>query len=110
MYTAFLVWLAVSAALFALGIYSILSKKSVAFGFWANAEMFPVEDVKGYNRAVGKLWCVFGVAFALLGIPLLPGQNKAYIIFSILGSMAETVAAMVVYVTIIEKKYRKHEK
>lgn len=106
---AFMIWLVVSVSMFALGIYAILSKKEVAFGFWANAEMFPVEDVKGYNHAVGKLWCVFGAVFALLGIPLLPGQNSGYIIFSILGSMVEAIAAMVVYVTVIEKKYRRNK-
>ncbi|MCM1121478.1 MAG: hypothetical protein NC416_02735 [Eubacterium sp.] len=107
MNVAFVIWLAVSAAIFVLGIYAMLSKKEVAFGFWANAKVFPVKDVKGYNHAVGKLWCVFGVAFALLGIPLLTGQNSAWIIISILGCMAEAIAAMVVYVTVIEKKYRK---
>ena len=104
---AFMIWLAVSAAMVVLGIYAILSKREVAFGFWANTKMFPVEDVKGYNHAVGTLWCAFGVVFALLGIPLLPVQNTGYIIISILGCMAEAIAAMVVYVTIIEKKYRK---
>lgn len=104
---AFIVWLALGVAFIALGVYAILSKKEVAFGFWANAKMFPVQDIKGYNHAVGKLWCVFGIVFALLGIPLLPGQNTGYIIISILGCMAEAIAAMVVYVTIIEKKYRR---
>lgn len=104
---AFIVWLALGAAFIVLGVYAMLSKKEVAFGFWANAKMFPVQDIKGYNHAVGKLWCVFGIIFALLGIPLLPGQNTGYIIISILGCMAEAIAAMVVYVTIIEKKYRR---
>lgn len=104
---AFIVWLALGVAFIALGVYAILSKKEVAFGFWANAKMFPVQDIKGYNHAVGKLWCVFGIVFALLGIPLLPGQNTGYIIISILGCMVEAIAAMVVYVTIIEKKYRR---
>lgn len=104
---AFIVWLALGVAFIALGVYAILSKKEVAFGFWANAKIFPVQDIRGYNHAVGKLWCVFGIVFALLGIPLLPGQNTGYIIISILGCMAEVIAAMVVYVTIIEKKYRR---
>ena len=104
---AFIIWLAAGAAMIVLGIYALLSKKAVAFGFWANAKMFPVKDVKGYNRAVGKLWCAFGFIFAFLGIPLLQGQNSGYIIFSILGCMAEAIAAMVIYVTVIEKKYRK---
>lgn len=105
--TAFICWLAVSAAFIVLGIYAFFSKKAAAFGFWANAEVFAVEDVRGYNRAVGRLWCGFGIAFALLGIPLLPGQNAGYITITILGSLIEAIAVMVIYVTVIEKKYRK---
>ncbi len=107
MYTAFMCWLAVGAAFIGLGIYVMLSTKKRAFGFWANAEMFPVEDIKGYNRAVGKLWCAFGTAFVLLGIPLLPGQNEGYIVITILGSLVEAIVVMAIYVTVIERKYRK---
>lgn len=107
--SAFMIWLSVSAAIFFLGIYALVSNKTVAFGFWANAKMFPVKDVKGYNHAVGKLWCVFGVAFALLGIPLLPGMNAGYIVITMLGSLIEVIAVMIIYVTVIEKKYRKKE-
>lgn len=104
---AFAIWLLISVAFIILGIYACVSKKEVAFGFWANAETFPVNDVKAYNHAVGKLWCVFGVVFAILGIPLLKGQNSPFIIISILGIMLEAIIAMVVYTTVIEKKYRK---
>ena len=90
-----------------LGIYAFLSKKEVAFGFWANAKMFPVSNVKAYNKAVGKLWCAYGAIFILLGLPLLNGQNSALILLSVIGIMAETIAVMVTYVTVIEKKYRK---
>lgn len=107
--SAFMIWLSVSAAIFLLGIYALVSNKTVAFGFWANAKMFPVKDVKEYNHAVGKLWCVFGVAFALLGIPLLPGMNAGYIVITMLGSLIEVIAVMIIYVTVIEKKYRKKE-
>ena len=104
---AFLIWLAMSACFVIMGIYNIFSKKKSAFGFWANAKVFEVTDVKAYNRALGKLWCVFGVVFALLGLPLLYGQNSPYILLTILGAMLEAIAAMVVYVTVIEKKYRR---
>lgn len=104
---AFVIWLLVSVAFVLLGIYVCLSKKEVAFGFWANAEMFPVNDIKAYNHAVGKLWIVFGIVFAVLGLPLLKGQNNPLIILSILGIMLEAIAAMVIYTTVIEKKYRK---
>ena len=104
---AFVIWLLMSIAFVILGIYASVSKKEVAFGFWANADTFPVNDVKAYNRAVGKLWIVFGIVFVVLGLPLLKGQNNPFIILSILGIMIEAIAAMVVYTTVIEKKYRK---
>lgn len=104
---AFIIWLLVSIAFVILGIYACVSKKEVAFGFWANANTFPVNDVKAYNRAVGKLWIVFGIVFAVLGLPLLKGQNNPLIILSILGIMIEAIVVMVIYTTVIEKKYRK---
>lgn len=104
---AFVIWLLMSIAFVILGIYASVSKKEVAFGFWANADTFPVKDVKAYNRAVGKLWIVFGIVFSVLGLPLLKGQNNPFIILSVLGIMIEAIAAMVIYTTVIEKKYRK---
>lgn len=104
---AFFMWLILGCLFVGLGIYSFISKKAVAFSFWANAEMFPVNNVKEYNRTMGILWIVFGVVFIILGLPLLKGQNSPYIVFSILGVMAEAIAAMAIYTTVIEKKYRK---
>lgn len=104
---AFFIWFIFSCLFILLGIYSFISKKEVAFSFWANAEVFPVNDIKAYNHAMGKLWIVFGVVFAILGLPLYKGQNSPYIIFSILGVMAEAIVTMGVYTTVIEKKYRK---
>ena len=104
---AFVIWLLVSIAFVILGIYAYVSKKEVAFGFWANADTFSVNDIRAYNCAVGKLWMVFGMVFAVLGLPLLKGQNNPFIILSILGIMLEAIVAMVIYTTVIEKKYRK---
>lgn len=104
---AFFIWLIAGCAFIFLGVYNFKSKKEVAFGFWANTEVFPVNNVKRYNRALGKLWCIFGIVFIILGLPLLKGQNSPYILFSILGVMAEAIVVMAVYVTVIEKKYRK---
>lgn len=103
----FFLWLIAGCFFVLLGIYAILSKKDMPFRFWANAKPFPVNHVKAYNRAVGKLWCVYGIVFILLGAPLIKGQNTPYILFSILGLMAETIIAMAVYTTVIETKYRK---
>jgi len=90
-----------------MGIYCLNSRKAKPFGFWANAEAAPIDDVKGYNRALGILWCVYGVLFTLIGLPLLTGQNSGLIMISVLGAMFISIAAMAVYAAYIEPKYRK---
>ena len=49
-------------------------------GFWANTETIKVKDVKGYNRASGLLFIIYGIIFVILGIPLLEGQNTPYVL------------------------------
>ncbi len=105
----FFLWTVCGAVFIGIGIFSLFAKKPL--GFWANAETFAVDDVKGYNRALGKLWTVYGAAFILLGLPLLAGQNSPLIVLvSVPGVMAATIAAMCVYTLVIEKKYRGKEK
>ncbi len=105
---AFIIWLIMAFIFIAMGLYLCVAKKAKVAGFWANAKTFPVENVRAYNKAVGKLWCVYGVVLALLGIPLLGGQNSAGgILISVVGTMIVSIAAMIVYVVVIESKYRK---
>lgn len=104
---AFVIWVIIGVLFIVMGIYDFNSKKAKPFGFWANAEVAPIEDVKGYNRALGILWCVYGVLFTLIGLPLLDGQNSGLIIIPILGAMLISIAAMVAYVVGIEPKCRK---
>lgn len=103
---AFIIWMLVGAVFVGMGIYEFFSKKETPFGFWANARTPQIADVKGYNRALGKLWIVFGVVFMLFGIPLLSGQNSPAVLFSVLGIMLAVIAVMAGY-TVIEAKYRK---
>lgn len=105
--SAFIIWASVGIVFIGMGIYDMSSKKEKPFGFWANAKTLPIEDVRGYNKALGKLWVFFGIGFILIGIPLLPGWNSGWVVVTILGAMALTIAAMAVYTTVIEKKYRK---
>ena len=104
---AFLIWALFGLSFLVLGFYVFHAKTAKAFGFWANADVFPVEDVKSYNQALGKMWCVFGIIFILLGLPLLSGQNSPYIFLSLFGVMLEAIVIMVIYITKIEAKYRK---
>ena len=108
---AFVIWAIMGVLFIVMGIYVFNSKKTKPFGFWTNAEVMPVEDVKGYNRALGILWCVYGVLFTLIGLPLLilDEQNVGLIIISVLGVMFISIGAMAVYSIGIESKYRKKE-
>ncbi len=101
----FIIWGLTGLLFVGMGIYAFFSKKPT--GFWANAEMFEVTDVKKYNSAVAKLFCAFGIVFILLGLPLLAEENSALIILSVLGTMLETIVMMAIYVTVIENKYKK---
>ena len=48
-----------------------------------------------------------GVIFILLGIPLLIPEATVWILLPVVGVMVELIAMMVIYVTVIEKKYKK---
>lgn len=101
---AFVICSMVGVLFIVLGIFSAHSKKPA--GFWANASVGEITDVKGYNRAVGKLFVVYGLLFILCCMPVMAGQNSAWIILTILGVMFETIGVMIVYTVVIEKKYR----
>ncbi len=104
----FIIWGVVGILFILMGIYKICSKKTQPFGFWANAEVFPVNDVKAYNKALGKLWIVFGIIFIVLGIPLLAEQNAGSIAITIVGILFLSITTMIVYVIKIEGRYRKN--
>ena len=71
---------------------------------WIKVEGYT--DVKLYNKAVAKIWCIFGAIFILLGLPLLAGQNSFLIICSILGIFLECIFLMI-SLRKVEIKYRK---
>ncbi|WP_300712820.1 hypothetical protein [uncultured Acetatifactor sp.] len=101
----FLLWIAVGLLIIGLGVAAHFAKKEV--GFWSNVRPLPMEDVKGHNRAVGKLFIVYGLVTMVLGLPILFGQNSGGIVISIVGIMLETIVAMAVYTIVIQNKYEK---
>ncbi len=103
---AFIIWCLLGSIFIGMGIYAFFRKKPIPMGFWANVKTGPIKNVKKYNAAMGKLFCIFGIVFILLGTPLLAGQNSPWIIISILGVMFEVIITMAVYTTVIEKKYK----
>ena len=107
MQIAFVVWIIIGICFILYGIFVMHSKKNKAFGFWANAEMFAVKDSKKYNRALGKLFIGFGSVFSLLGLPLLKGEESGLLILSMIGTMITVIVTMIIYVIVIESKYRK---
>ena len=104
---AFIIWLILGIVFIVMGIHCLNSRTVKPFGFWANTEVIQVEDVKGYNRALGKLWCMYGILFIAVGLPLLKEDNSGWMIIPILGTMFLTIGTMIIYVVGIESKYRK---
>lgn len=100
---ALLLWEACAVLFAGIGIFSFLSHKPV--GFFANAKPPEIRDVKAYNRAVGRLWLVFAVVFALLGIPLL-WPDSPLVLLGIIGLMWAIIVVIIVYLR-IEQKYKK---
>ena len=100
----FVIWALVGVVIIILGIRAYFSRKVA--GFWANIKPISVNDITGYNRAVGKLFVIYGVILIALGLPLLSGQNSPYILLSVLGVMIETIVIMAVYSLCIERKYK----
>lgn len=99
-----MIWALCGGFFIVMGGYAHIAKK--AMGFWANAEKFPVKDIKRYNRAVGRLFIGYGVVQILLGLPLLDRQNPGLMLVSLVGVMVETIVVMVVYTLRVERKYR----
>lgn len=105
---AFVLWCAAGTAFIFFAVYAWFSNKPKPMGFWANAEMFEVSDIKKYNRAVARLFGAYGIGFVILGFPILSEvKNSAWILLTIVGVMIESVIAMAVYSLSIERKYRK---
>ena len=103
----FVIWTAVSCIFIGIGIYDLRTKSHKEVGFWANVKTPSMSDVKAYNRAVGRLFIVYGIVMILLGLPLLGGQNSPAIILTIVGLLLETIAIMAVYEIGIKSKYEK---
>ena len=102
---AFAIWTALSVLMACIGIFTYRSKKPVYF-FANDSAPLNVEDVKGYNHALAKLWFVYAVLLFLCGLPLLSG-NKVLTIVTMLGTVFSTLILIGVYVMKIESKYRK---
>ena len=110
MIIGFVIWALVSCGFVGYGIYLMCSKREEPVGFWANVKEPPqVTDVKGYHRALGKLFCGYGIIFLLLGLPLLGEQKNAgvMVIFTVLGASWASIGLAVIYSTVILKKYQK---
>lgn len=106
MIVGFVIWALCGVMFFCFGIAAFRAEKPV--GFWANAEVPEIEDIHAYNKAVGRLWCVAGVVFIILGFPFLVAeQNSPFIFISVVGVVIEIIVVMVVYSLRNEGKYRK---
>lgn len=104
----FIIWCLVGCMWLGIGIACFFSKSTV--GFWANVKVPEVTDRKAYNRAVGKLWIVFGIIFVFIGLPLLAGQNSPLIVLTLFGILIWAIVMMAIYELGIMRKYSRRQK
>lgn len=105
MIAAFIIWSVCAAVFVGLAVYCRRSEKPV--GFFAGVQAPEVKDVKGYNRAVSRLWIIYAVLFESLGVPFLfAKQNSPVYIVSVLGTVFISIGAMAAYHFVAEK-YKK---
>jgi predicted membrane channel-forming protein YqfA (hemolysin III family) len=92
--------------LLGIGIWARKSNKAV--GFYTGTKPPEVTDVRKYNRAVAILWFVYAGLFELLALPFLfLKQNAAGFLWVVLGTVAITIALMIVYNRILRKYEQK---
>ncbi len=103
----FIIWTVSVLPIFILGVFCIVSTTQRQFGFWSNIPKVEVKDVRSYNRALGKLFVGSSIGIELLGLPLLVGDDSPLILLSIIGTMILVIITMIIYVLVIEPKYRK---
>lgn len=101
---AFAIWLLISLLFVALGFRAFRSEKPA--GFWANAPVEEMRDVRAYNAAVGKLFIAGGLTFALTGLPLLL-PNPAFALLSVLFAALWVIGLMAAYELGVARRYRK---
>lgn len=105
MIAAFIIWSVCAAVFVGLAVYCRRSEKPV--GFFAGVQAPEAKDVKGYNRAVSRLWIIYAVLFEALGVPFLfAKQNSPVYIISVLGTVFISIGVMAAYHFTAEK-YKK---
>ena len=92
MMLAFCIWELLGLCFAGLGVWCHIAKKQVHF--WANTTTPPKQDVRGYNRAQGRLWCGYGAGFCLLGLLFPGGEGSARVLLAVLGLVLLNIALM----------------
>lgn len=105
----FLMWVLFGGGFVALGLYGFFTTREKPIRFWANVQDVPIapENVRAYNRALGKLWIAYGAGLIFLGMPILGGSDALIVISTSVGVVLLTIGMIVIFMFGIESKYRK---
>lgn len=103
--TGFLIYAACCALFYVFAIYVLLSKKPAGVGS-RERKRSKVKDIRGYNRAVAKLFFAYGTVLLLCGVPTI--LNISPIAATIISFLGVSFASMALFVAAIkiEKRYR----
>lgn len=105
MLEAFIIWSVLAVFFIVMGFITRFSKKPA--GFWANAKVPEIDNVKAYNEDLSIAWFIFGLLFETLGLPFLRTVPNDPTVFLVLVFVPFLVIGMMITYTKIEGKYRK---
>lgn len=95
-------WIAAVIFIF-IGIYAMNRKKPMWLWSGSSISESNINDVKAYNRAIGKMWCVFSIPLFIGGIVEFFLPIFSILIFALTCTVG--VAFIVWYYHKIEEKY-----
>lgn len=100
-----MIYAACCALFYVLGLYALLSKKPMGMRS-SERRRSKVKDVRGYNRAIAKLFFVYGTVLLVCGVPtILEISPIAAMMISTLGISCASIL-LFVFAVKIEKTYR----
>lgn len=101
----FYIYAACCALFYLLAVYALLAKKPIGLRTREHRRS-KIKDVRGYNRAVAKLFFAYGTVLLLCGLPtVFDIDPMAAMMISMLGIMFSVILLFAAAVR-IESKYR----
>ena len=91
------------AAFLIIGAYAMRRKKPMWFSIGPNTAKGKIKDIPAYNKALGKMWCLFSIPLWISGIITFFFPAASIIVFAVFCILG--IGAVAWWQSKIEEKY-----